>query len=103
MFSQAENRQHMFLQPLTNTLAARKARPGMPRPRHKLKAPSVRLRSLSAVPAAFWVFFAGAATAQSQLETTAPTHVVALRTEARAYEHGEGVTKNARRAVELYC
>jgi soluble lytic murein transglycosylase-like protein len=39
----------------------------------------------------------------SQVEATETTHVAALRTEARAYEHGEGVTKNARRAVELYC
>ena len=27
----------------------------------------------------------------------------ALRTEARTYEHGEGVARNAGRAVELYC
>jgi soluble lytic murein transglycosylase-like protein len=29
--------------------------------------------------------------------------VAALRSEARAYEHGEGVTKDARKAVQLYC
>ena len=29
--------------------------------------------------------------------------IVALRTEARAHEHGEGVTKDTARAVELYC
>jgi hypothetical protein len=29
--------------------------------------------------------------------------VVALRSEARAHEHGEGVTRDTARAVELYC
>ena len=33
----------------------------------------------------------------------APEELLRLRNEARAYEHGEGVTKNSERAVGLYC
>ncbi|MGZ5231376.1 MAG: transglycosylase SLT domain-containing protein [Burkholderiales bacterium] len=58
---------------------------------------------MSAAPAALCLLFATAASAQTQADLAEPVNVVALRTEARAYEHGEGVPKNPHRAVELYC
>jgi soluble lytic murein transglycosylase-like protein len=39
----------------------------------------------------------------AQVDVSEPAAVVALRTEARAHEHGEGVPKDAARAVKLYC
>jgi soluble lytic murein transglycosylase-like protein len=45
-----------------------------------------------------------AASAHGQTQSTAThAYVAALRSEARAHEHGEGVTKDARKAVQLYC
>lgn len=73
------------------------------RGRKKVGMRGALLRKMSAAPAAVWLLLAGAASAQTQVEVTEPGHIVALRTEARAYEHGEGVQKNPRRAVELYC
>jgi len=42
-------------------------------------------------------------TAWPQTEATGSAAAVALRTEARAYEHGEGVAKDPAQAVKLYC
>jgi hypothetical protein len=61
------------------------------------------LRAVSAAHAALCLVFAGAAYAQAQTDSAEPTKLLQLRTEARAFEHGEGVQKNVPRAVELYC
>jgi len=39
----------------------------------------------------------------AEIDEEAATRMAALRTEARAYEHGEGVARNTTRAVDLYC
>src|SRR5687767_3490598 len=41
--------------------------------------------------------------ASAQANEPALERVSALRSEARAYEHGEGVTRDPARAIELYC
>jgi TPR repeat protein len=41
--------------------------------------------------------------AWAQAEATDPAAINVLVTEARAYEHGEGVPKDAAQAVKLYC
>ena len=41
--------------------------------------------------------------ARAQTELTESPRLVALRTEARAYEHGEGVSKDLSLALYLYC
>jgi hypothetical protein len=71
--------------------------------RFKLNETGALRRRLFAGPAALCLLFATAASAQSQVDVADPLNVVALRTEARAYEHGEGVPKNPTRAIELYC
>jgi soluble lytic murein transglycosylase-like protein len=53
-------------------------------------------------PTALWLFFAAIATAQTHANVMR-VDPAALRVEGRAYEHGEGVTKDARKAVQLYC
>jgi transglycosylase-like protein with SLT domain/Sel1 repeat-containing protein len=45
----------------------------------------------------------GGAQARAQIDDSGYAQVFALRTEARAYEHGEGVGKNPLHAMELYC
>jgi hypothetical protein len=59
-------------------------------------------RRVSAAPAALCLAL-GATGAQAQVDVVESAQLIALRTEARAHEHGEGVPRNARRAVELYC
>lgn len=54
-----------------------------------------------ALLAALWLGAAGAACADGPV--AADDDLQALRSEALAYEHGEGVARNAARAVELYC
>jgi Transglycosylase SLT domain/Sel1 repeat len=41
--------------------------------------------------------------AQTQSDSFSTDKILSLRAEARAYEHGEGVTKNPARAIALYC
>jgi len=41
--------------------------------------------------------------ASADADDLAARHLVALRSEARAYEHGEGVARDVARAVALYC
>jgi hypothetical protein len=53
-------------------------------------------------PTALWLFFAATAIAQTQANVMR-VDPAALRAEGRAYEHGEGVTKDAHKAVQLYC
>src|SRR6478672_11671417 len=71
--------------------------------RFKVNETGALRRRMSAAPAALCFLFATVAGAQTQADVAEPVNVVALHTEARAYEHGEGVPKNPRRAVELYC
>jgi hypothetical protein len=49
-----------------------------------------------------WLCIACHVNAHAQSDTTR-TDVAALRLEARALEHGEGVAKDARKAAQLYC
>ena len=41
--------------------------------------------------------------AHAEIDEEAATRMATLRTEARAYEHGESVARNTARAVDLYC
>lgn len=49
------------------------------------------------------ILLLGAETGHAQLSPACPEHLRALRAEALAFEHGEGVGKNVERAVRLYC
>jgi hypothetical protein len=51
----------------------------------------------------FMVFGLGLLVAQAHAERSVLAQTAAIRAEAVAYEHGEGVTKDSKRAVELYC
>jgi len=53
-----------------------------------------------AVVALFWL---GGEPVYAEVDTEAVDRVAALRAEARAFEHGEGVTRDSGRAVSLYC
>jgi TPR repeat protein len=59
-------------------------------------------RRVSAAPAALCLAL-GATAAQAQVDVVESAQLISLRAEARAHEHGEGVPRNAQRAVELYC
>src|SRR2546421_4111355 len=59
-------------------------------------------RKISA-PAALCCLLFWISSVQAQTEAPEVAQLAALRTEARAYEHGEGVPRDARRAIELYC
>lgn len=61
----------------------------------------VGLRPERVVLLAAWLCAAGSALAQEA--KPAPEQLLALRTEARSYEHGEGVARNPARAINLYC
>lgn len=65
-----------------------------------LRSPSV-FRPESAVLLFAWLSGTGFALAQEA--RTPQEQILALRTEARSYEHGEGVARNPARAVQLYC
>lgn len=56
---------------------------------------------LPAVALTVTLFCPGGARADVDAQTAA--HFVALRTEARSYEHGEGVRRDFARAIRLYC
>src|ERR1700687_5885904 len=103
MFSLLDISKQLARDVSSRPLAIRIVRTTMVQPHSKLNETGALRRRMSAVPAALCLLLAGAASAQSQVDLAEPTNVVALRTEARAYEHGEGVPKNPRRAVELYC
>lgn len=63
--------------------------------------PSRGMRREGAVILAAWLSGVGTALAQ---ESAAPAQqLLELRTEARSYEHGEGVTRDPARAIQLYC
>lgn len=62
------------------------------------------LRSSSSCVALFAAFaFLVPTTARAVIEDPTSGDLVILRNEARAYEHGEGVAKDAVRAASLYC
>ena len=60
------------------------------------------VRRVSAAPAALCLALS-ATGANAQVDIVESAQLIALRTEARAHEHGEGVPRSAQRAVELYC
>jgi len=49
------------------------------------------------------LFAAFAANASQRIQNPTPSELYSLRMEARSYEHGEGVPKDALRAASLYC
>jgi hypothetical protein len=60
-------------------------------------------RSKLSARATLWFLLLGASGVHAQMDGPELAQLAAIRTEARAYEHGEGVPKDARRALELYC
>lgn len=62
---------------------------------------SIGFRPESAILLVAWL--SGAGTALAQETKAPPEHLLALRTEARSYEHGEGVARDPARAIQLYC
>ena len=54
-------------------------------------------------PFALALLLLATAGAHAGVDLPEPAQLLALRVEARSYEHGEGVAKDARRAIELYC
>jgi hypothetical protein len=65
-----------------------------------------RLRLPRLRPLACWTFVLFShlgGTAQADVKVASLERLAALRSEAKAYEHGEGVPKNSSKAVELYC
>lgn len=63
----------------------------------------LRRRTLSGLPLVLWMLWPGAGAAHDAVDGLNAALVLTLRTEARTYEHGEGVPKDSARAVELYC
>ena len=52
---------------------------------------------------AFAFLWIAATPARAEVEAQTVERIAALRSEARAYEHGEGVARDAARAIDLYC
>ena len=62
---------------------------------------NIKIPALTTIPVLCLTFAAGT---QAQIPPSAKhVDVAALRIEARAHEHGEGVLKDARKALQLYC
>lgn len=55
------------------------------------------------MPTMVVAFGLGLLAAQARAERSVSAQTAAIRAEALAYEHGEGVTKDSKRAVALYC
>ena len=55
------------------------------------------------VPTMVVAFGLGLLAAQAHAERSVAAQTAAIRAEALAFEHGEGVTKDSKRAVALYC
>lgn len=62
-----------------------------------------RRQDYHCVLTAFAFLWVAATPVRAATEDPAVDRVAALRSEARAHEHGEGVARDAARAVELYC
>jgi TPR repeat protein len=73
---------------------------GRPREPWKLAA---RRRVGAASLGAVLLFCVGAGKAAAEIDADTAVRIAALRTDGRAYEHGEGVPRDPARAVELYC
>jgi hypothetical protein len=65
--------------------------------------PVTRRQVGAASLAAVLLFCIGAPIAVAQIDAESAVRIAALRDEGRAHEHGEGVPRDAARAVELYC
>jgi TPR repeat protein len=61
------------------------------------------LKRLLLAPLGLFLFLLAGFVADAQANEPALERLLALRAEARAYEHGEGVTRDPARAIELYC
>ena len=96
-----------MMTPHVNLIGTARSSARIPQERERARArlplnhKAVFKRKLS--PAALGIMLLGHGAAYADVDVTAASQLAGLRVEARAYEHGEGVPKDARRAIDLYC